>query len=526
MNPKRLMTFINLFKMRNRLHRGLFTGFILVTFLSCSSDLNNAVFVKRIKSDFSKDLMYDAVLLVPEAGCPGCISFAEKFTRENLNNKKILFLFTRIISEKTLRAKLTPGTGFPSNIFIDRENRYAVPVNLMENEFPVIVYFAEDGSTTIDPVTPDNQEAYDRLLDFIRSKLRNYNLEDVVLSKESITGLSSFARQIEYIPLKSDGGILLSSIQTIYFDAGKIFISDTQEKIIVFDQNGKPLTTIGKKGEGPEEYRSLIAGKFTIDKKRQEVIIPDFSGKKLIIYDYEGRYLRSFPTKHLADDIGILNDTLYCLQVQPFKDTLQRICNIAILDRQGREVALLPTGHLPRLNFISSAKLDATGTEIFYEEPFNDTIFRITHDFQKMPSAVIQMGRYKPPEDIFGDIGRWPQYASKYVFNRYLFNQGGDLWFSFFLNTTLYSGYFRFTDTKPVLYYKGPRDDGIVDDIDFGPPFNPFFHPGDNFMIDFIEPSVLTEEKYSAIRSGSVLSEIRTKCDSGGNPVIRILILN
>jgi hypothetical protein len=507
--------------MTNRVVLALFAT-ISTALLSCSHDLQKSPPIKRIINEFGNGNRFDAALLIPMAGCPGCISGAEMFVKKNLDNCKILFLFTRINSEKTLRSKLGVDA-LPENLIFDRENRFALAPDFPESEYPVVIYFNRDNKSSLDAISPDNYVAYEKLINFVDNKVRFYDLARAMEADASATGLSDLCNGIKYIPLARNRDALLSPVLSYWTDSGKIFISDTEEKIIAFSYDGIPSGRIGKKGEGPEEYRTLVGGKFILDKKRKEVIIPDMGGKKLVFYDYRGEFVKSVPLNYIPDDLAIFNDSLLLIQTQPFQDLQNQICNIVIIDRGGGQVATIPAGQIPSLNFISSAKLDATFEEVWFEEPYNDTIYRIG-DFTKHPSAVVHMGKYKPPVEIFGDISRWPEYSTKYVFNRYLFHHCQDLWFSFYKHTTLYSGFFRYTDSMPVLLFRGQRGGGITDDIDSGPPFNPFFKAGDEFMVDFIEPSELLEKKYETIRQESPLREIRENISTEDNPVVRLLI--
>lgn len=504
--------------------RSVFITIIILTLFSCKADLQKTQLVRRLKNDFGKNSLFEAVLLIPEAGCPGCITIAEKFAKENIANEKILYLFTRINSEKTLRSKLATKEDLPRNIYFDRENKYSLNPEYPLSEYPLVLYFNFDGKTTLDPITPDNHEAYEKLLKHIGDRIHLYDLTHALEADVSVTGLSDLCSGIKYIPLGCNQDALLSTVLSYGTDSGKIFISDTEGKIIAFNSDGSPSGQIGRKGEGPEEYRTLVGGKFILDKKRKEVIIPDMGGKKLVFYNYKGVFLKSVPLNYIPDDLSIFNDSLLLIQTQPFQDLQNQICSIVIIDRRGGHIASIPAGQIPSLNFISSAKLDATFEGVWFEEPYNDTIYQIGADFTKHPSVVVQMGKYKPPVEIFGDISRWPEYSQKFVFNRYLFHHGQDLWFSFYKHTTLYSGFFRYSDGKPVLLFRGQRGGGITDDIDSGPPFNPFFKACDEFMIDFIEPSELLEKKYETIRPESPLREIRENISSENNPIVRLLI--
>jgi len=254
--------------------RPVFITIIILTLFSCKADLQKTQLVRRLKKDFGNNSLFEAVLLIPGAGCPGCISGAETFVKENLDNEKILYIFTRINSGKTLRSKLSLNKDLPGNIFFDREKRYSLNPEYPLSQYPLVIYFNFDGKTTFDAISPDNHEAYEKLLKYIGDRIHLYDLTHAIEADVSVTGLSNLCSGIKYIPLGCNQDALLSTVLSYWSDSGKIFISDTEEKIIAFNLDGSPSGRIGRKGEGPEEYRTLVGGKFILDKKRKEVIIP------------------------------------------------------------------------------------------------------------------------------------------------------------------------------------------------------------------------------------------------------------
>lgn len=71
---------------------------------------------------------YDSVILVPGSGCPGCITMAENYFCQNVQDTSKLFIFTNIISLKGLKGKLR-GVDFThmSNIIFDVDNHFYFP---------------------------------------------------------------------------------------------------------------------------------------------------------------------------------------------------------------------------------------------------------------------------------------------------------------------------------------------------------------------------------------------------------------
>lgn len=60
------------------------------------------------------------IIIIPEAGCAGCISNIEEFYTQNSNNESLFFIFSNIMSQKMLKSKLQINN---SNTFLDIENK-------------------------------------------------------------------------------------------------------------------------------------------------------------------------------------------------------------------------------------------------------------------------------------------------------------------------------------------------------------------------------------------------------------------
>jgi len=75
-------------------------------------------------------------------------------------------------------------------------------------------------------------------------------------------------------------------------EQGDIYILDEQAgNIKIFDQNGRFLKTIGKKGQGPGEFGMPISLAIM---PSQNIIVNDMGQRKILFFDKEGNYLRQF----------------------------------------------------------------------------------------------------------------------------------------------------------------------------------------------------------------------------------------
>lgn len=106
--------------------------FVSLGILACSC-ANNASYEKVLSSLLEKNIDlkdYSAVVIIPGAGCTGCISQAEDFFRQEMWREDHLFIFTNITSLKTLKLKME-GIDLENmdNTIIDKENLYDIQEN-------------------------------------------------------------------------------------------------------------------------------------------------------------------------------------------------------------------------------------------------------------------------------------------------------------------------------------------------------------------------------------------------------------
>jgi len=69
------------------------------------------------------------VVILPGAGCQGCIQEGEFFMKEYVDNKNILFILTKIESLKILQNKLEINIDDYPNIYVDSKESFSVPTD-------------------------------------------------------------------------------------------------------------------------------------------------------------------------------------------------------------------------------------------------------------------------------------------------------------------------------------------------------------------------------------------------------------
>jgi hypothetical protein len=114
--------------------------FILtVGFISCGQNVEKAEkkFLTNAVDQLKIDGEYEWIVVLPGLGCHGCIQEGEFFMKENISNKKILFVLTNIVSLKILQQKMDITIGDNPNIYVDRSNQFKLTTD--NSIYPCII---------------------------------------------------------------------------------------------------------------------------------------------------------------------------------------------------------------------------------------------------------------------------------------------------------------------------------------------------------------------------------------------------
>ena len=104
---------------------------------------------------------------------------------------------------------------------------------------------------------------------------------------------------VEYVALETNDDFLN---QGIVQDVGGEFILVRNRindgDIFIYNRKGKALKKINRRGQGPEEYTNI--SKVFLDEENAEIFVNDYHIKKVIVYDLNGKFKRSFRHQEVA----------------------------------------------------------------------------------------------------------------------------------------------------------------------------------------------------------------------------------
>jgi hypothetical protein len=146
-------------------------GLLFFICIRCSDNTYEEKLKIQLRNKFPKELKYlNAIVVLPNQGCIGCISEAENFMISNANKKNlgIKYVVTKIMSRKILNQKLGDSIYFSKALFIDSLNIFSTVGDKYAN-YPAILYLKNGDFKSIEFQCPDNPNAMSNLLEYIKN---------------------------------------------------------------------------------------------------------------------------------------------------------------------------------------------------------------------------------------------------------------------------------------------------------------------------------------------------------------------
>jgi len=111
-----------------------------------------------------------AYIVLPNAGCSGCISSAEKLLFEYvIDTIPVKFILTNISSYKALRNTLGDSILLNPLVYADKSNLFYNKFSQLYKIYPIIFY-----TDNTEYVNPDNPDAIEKLKKYIDSSMNTF----------------------------------------------------------------------------------------------------------------------------------------------------------------------------------------------------------------------------------------------------------------------------------------------------------------------------------------------------------------
>jgi hypothetical protein len=118
---------------------------------------------------------------------------------------------------------------------------------------------------------------------------------------------SSIFNNADFVKLDTKPECLMSNIAKILVDRDRICCFDPwSETLFIFNRKGHFVFNISKSGRGPGEL--ISCRDFLIDRLNKQIEILDASGRRVFVYDYDGKLLKTIPAVNSPGFEKLSND--------------------------------------------------------------------------------------------------------------------------------------------------------------------------------------------------------------------------
>jgi hypothetical protein len=232
---------------------------------------------------------------------------------------------------------------------------------------------------------------------------------------------SEIAQKIEFVPLETKEGLLISGVRNVFFNHEHIILYATKN-VWIFNREGNHLITLEAVGEGPGEFSYISNIEVNFEKK--ELYIIDFYKQKLLTFNINGTFKSEFKTGFFVDDFLSLDDGKFVLfTTDPNENTVHHV------NFYNSHTEKIYSKHFPMnlkrlefLNYWKNTNFFKWNEQIYFNLNPYDTIYSVT-DESVSASFVSDYGKNKIPvsdyDKKFEDILHFNNYIKplNYAFN-------------------------------------------------------------------------------------------------------------
>ena len=225
------------------------------------------------------------------------------------------------------------------------------------------------------------------------------------VENEKQVKLSEIAEKITFVPMETTDASLLNKVRAnnIISVNGNIVIPCFNMGAFAFDEKGKFIAPISRKGQGPAEFLRFVGVSGNSDLNL--IYVKD--GRKMMAFRPDGTFVDEYKTPgalHWESSIA-MQDSIMLSAVINY--TGQRPYRLILTNAQGDTLKAFPQYdrfEIPKgMNYIyinnKENFLYQYKDESVYHDYYCDTLYTVTRD-SLLPRYLLDMGKYKLPKDL------------------------------------------------------------------------------------------------------------------------------
>jgi hypothetical protein len=320
--------------------------------------------------------------------------------------------------------------------------------------------------------------------------------------ERSIKNLSEIGIDIDYIPLQTVENSMISNINILKVSDNCIYIG-TLDKIFCFDNSGRYLFNLDKKGRGPEEYEYIID--FDIDPTSKALVLQ--TRKKILFYrqEHDGfHFIEKLSLITSPAKINFLNDTDRLLLQFSNEDGTKPNSNV-LINFDGEPLKIWPNYLHYRLidgnvSYLGYERLSYYYNNfLFYKELQNDTLFRVNKSYESEPILILDSGEKRLTPTARATGKEFSKHMSDYFLIKEILGSDKLFYFSYYYNQIESHEIYDKTINRT---FSVSEKDFLKDDLGGGINFKPMYC-NNGYLYSWVDAFKLNEF-YSDLSSKSI----------------------
>lgn len=362
-------------------------------------------------------------------------------------------------------------------------------------------------------------------------RVKSNSIDLLSSSDGHINILSEVAESIRYIPLQTNDSTVIGRIWKLIFRGNRYYIN-SGDVIFCFDNEGKYINKLNKKGRGPEEYQ-LISG-FDVSEDNKYMAVK--ASKELLIYliSSEGfTFLRKIPL-HIQPHSINFTDTNYNLLVQYSNEDGTKPFSRIMIDINGDTLGKWP-------NYLKYSLKDGCVVYSIYEtinyrfdnklytkELQNDTLFVLKGTNSLIPYYTLNSKDKGLSQEARSNGLYFSNHGNEYLQVQKIFESDTYLYYSIYFQKGNEAYIYN---KKSGKKYSIDGKEFLIDDISGGVNFEPKYCNNGLFIswndaFKFKEHFKTQDQKKIKVKypeKANELIDLANKLDENDNPVLTIV---
>jgi len=354
---------------------------------------------------------------------------------------------------------------------------------------------------------------------------------EAMVNQPKETALADLARNVRYIPLETTKEAMLSPTKVIYVN-DNIYVLNRDQKVFLFNGEGKFVRQIGVIGKGPEEYSGAQGMEVSPDGS----LIYLYYTRESVIYTYnrEGKKINSIPITYPSWRYAPLRGGGQ-IMISPYGSFSPDSANFLfyVQDESGKLRKRYPSTQVIRMTgdfSIGAFFVDPVRTLAY--QPFCDTVFELGPEGELAPVFYLNFGKHKAPDELYADMNNTMDPKEHYYLRPELIQTKDELFISIREMRKKHIGIYNFKDGN--IYSIDSGDGLIPNNYDGGPGFWPSGTDGNKLVYRVIEPINLLEDDHEKLdgktvagnkNAAAVYQDLLTKINENDNPILMVVEL-